>query len=754
MASKSRYATGVLASVGAAGLIGTAPSDALAQDTSTTTSNAGAVTLDPIYVEDSSGSNANGAVVEGAGRMLGGSVRDTPQTVSVVSAETMKEQQITTLEEALSNVPGVTLSSGEGRGGLEGDQFKLRGISAAGDIYTDGLRDFGTYAHDTYNTESVAVIQGPTGEAFGVGNLGGVINQQTKKAHLGDANSVSGSVKSGLSTRETLDMNRQLSETSAVRVNIMNQNGDAAGRDNVSVDARGLAVDYGMGLGTSTTWHLGYEYYHGDGTPDQGQPMATGSDGIARPLLEYDIPGYDSSTSYVRDSDKDETRNHTLTSSFETTLSNGVTLTNDTRLKNYNRDFAITSPGSVSAANLALLQAGTNVDMSYGAGGGVAYRQSGWGFENMLAAHAEGELFGMRHKALLGLDLTYQTDRRVRGSTTGRVTQTVIDPSHSGAGVSRSYDYDTASDSTATDIGIVAADRIYIDKQWSVQASARADYFRSTFDGYTIGSSTETNTDTSAGRISPSLSVIWEPNADTMVYATASRSYRPIGTDIAQSSQGTSATVANDAYDPERSDNLEIGGKMDLFDGTLGLTGAAFQIRKKNSFTVNDDGTVSTGFSDAGNAVRIRGVQLGATGQINDDWTVSASYAYLDGEVINGRGIDAATIGNDAPGVSKHNLTLWTAYHFGPEKTHLSGDLSVGGGIKYASAYYVNAANTAEIPETVSLDAAISYTTDSYRIGFNAYNLTDHDNYSAAFNGTRATPTGGRSFGLSFTKNF
>lgn len=753
MAMPRKRAFSTLASVGAAGITGVTGATAAAEDTTTTD----ATVLDPIRIvaEDAATANTNATAVASGGRMLGETVRETPQVVNVVSPELMQQKNVTTLEEALKSVPGVTLSSGEGRGGLVGDQFRLRGIQAKGDIYTDGLHDFGTYVHDTFNTEAVTVVKGPSGEAFGVGNLGGVINMQTRKAHLGDSNSASFSYSSGTTTRETIDMNRQIGETSAIRLNLLNQVGTVADRDNVTQNRQGLAIDYGTGLGTATEFHVGYEYLKSDGKPDQGQPMATNSDGISVPLLEFDIPGYDRSTSYVRSTDKDDVETHALSFSLRHDLSSGVTLTNDTRFKHYDRDFSTTTPGACSSTCLASLLSGTDVAMSYGAGGGLTYKQDGWGFQNLTALHFDGDLFGRRNKALVGLDVSYQKDHRIRGSWTGRNSdQTVLNPSYDVSGASVTYDESKPADSTAFDIGLIFTDRMWFTPQWSAQASARADYFDSTFDGYTIGASSESHTDAEASRISPSFSLIYEPSARAMLYMTAARSYRPIGTDIGSTSQGTSATVANDAYAPERSDNIELGGKMDVFGGALGLSGAIFQTDKKNSFTVAEDGTVTTGFSEDGNAVRIRGIELGASGHLTRDLTLSAAYAYLDGEVSAGKGVDAASVGNDAPFVSKHNLSLWANYDIPPEVLDLPGDLSVGGGVTYASEYYTNADNTAMIPETVSFDAAIAYETEKYRVALNATNLTDHQNYSAAFGGTRATPSAGRTFALTVSMKF
>src|SRR6185437_147241 len=53
-------------------------------------------------------------------------IQDTPQPVNVIDSATMKQQAVTTLGDALRNVPGITIAIGEG-GTLAGDQFRIRG---------------------------------------------------------------------------------------------------------------------------------------------------------------------------------------------------------------------------------------------------------------------------------------------------------------------------------------------------------------------------------------------------------------------------------------------------------------------------------------------------------------------------------------------------------------------------------------------------------------------------------------------------
>lgn len=54
---------------------------------------------------------------------------DTPQTISVIKKELLKEQGATSLTEALRNTPGITLQLGENGNTSAGDAFQMRGFS-------------------------------------------------------------------------------------------------------------------------------------------------------------------------------------------------------------------------------------------------------------------------------------------------------------------------------------------------------------------------------------------------------------------------------------------------------------------------------------------------------------------------------------------------------------------------------------------------------------------------------------------------
>ncbi|WP_137923474.1 TonB-dependent siderophore receptor [Cupriavidus sp. 2SB] len=678
-------------------------------------------------------------------------VKETPKTINVVPREVIEQQHATSLEQILKNVPGITISTGEGNGGQNGDQFRIRGLSAKGDIYVDGLRDFGAYKRDAFNTESVEVIKGPSGESFGVGNVGGLINQTTKKANLNTSTSIDQGIGSDATYRTTLDSNFKLNDTSALRINGMFQNGRVADRNNVDDDRRGVAIDFGTGLGTSTEWHLNYSYLHRSGAPDFGVPLAAGADGVLRPLTQYGMPGISSSTSYVRNTDRDTTDAHIVSSNFSTRLDNGITISNDTRFSFYERDFSSTNPASLTYANLQTLLSGRNVALPYGAGGGTTYLQRGWGVQNVLSAKGEFMTGSIRHKAMVGLDTIYQRDHRDQGSWTGRNNNQTVVNSVFYNSPNATVAYNNTRDANATNVGVFMSDRVYFNDQVSLLGSLRWDYFRSEYatSASTLGGSADSK------KLSPAISAIWEPTKDYMFYTSFSRTYRPVGTDIAVAVGGVGSEVPQNGFsnEPERADTIEVGAKLDFLDKRLGLTGALFQTKKSNAYTVDPaTGDITNGFSDSGEGRRIRGVELGLSGRIVGGWTASVAYAYLNGEVTSAS--TATTVGNTAPGVSKHNITLWTAYDIPHTLLPVPGQLTIGGGLQYATGYWADSANTAKMPDNFSLDAMIAYRQGKYRISLNGYNLTNHLNYQSSFGAVRAVPTSRRTVLLNVGMTF
>jgi catecholate siderophore receptor len=193
---------------------------------------------------------------------------DIPQSVTVLNRNLLQSQGVTSLSDALKNVPGVTIGAAEG--GQIGTNINLNGFSARTDIYLDGARDRGQYYRDVFALDSVEVLMGPSSMLFGRGSTGGVINQVSKRATLTPSSEATVSATSNGLVRTTVDVNQPLSETSAFRISAMAQEGDASTRDQTRLKDAGIAPVLKFGIGTPTQVTFSALLQHNNDQPDYG----------------------------------------------------------------------------------------------------------------------------------------------------------------------------------------------------------------------------------------------------------------------------------------------------------------------------------------------------------------------------------------------------------------------------------------------------------------------------------------------------
>ncbi|MFG1280053.1 TonB-dependent receptor [Xanthobacter autotrophicus] len=750
--------------------------DALAQQAQNSNTESSALEL-PTIVVANEGEPANALEASTGLSRLPGTVQDTPQTITVISQETMQQQGVTTLEQALRNVPGVTVSIGEGGGGMNGDQFRIRGFQAKGDIYVNGLRDFGVYVRDSFAYQNVEVFKGPTSETFGSGTTGGAINSELKQAHRGNVYDIEGQFGSGPLYRGVFDVNQQLNDTTAVRIVGMVNEQDVVDRDHIESDRWGLMGSLGFGLGTNQTLYLNYLYQHGDRTPDYGVPIVTplygdvqkfGSLGL--PVTEWGVPR---STFYGKVTDRDITDTNMFTSNYKNEINDWLTFTNDSRIGYYTRSFATTVPGC-SQGTTPITEAkyeasctgqffdGNDPAIAFG-GGNPGFDQTSWAAQNVATLVAKFKTGWLRHELVTGIDYYTVNDERTLISVNGsKGTSTIWNPIYQNTTGYFLYSNPLGNNgqkiSNTSDFGAFASDRIWFTDQVSILAGTRWDSYSTDYNYWCVNTAvtcpgslgTWVDADSDTQFWSPKVSLIWEPTKTQTYYVSYAKSFTPQG-----AFPTNDVTVVNPLQrdlEPEDNETWEAGAKISVLDGRLGLTAAIFRVNKSNVFYTDP---VTGDSVETGETQRVQGIELGMTGNITDAWSIQAGYAYYDSSILTSPLATIANVGNEVPFVSPNNFTLWTTYDLikgGVIKT-IPGQLLVGGGIVYADAYFTNTGNTSIIPDTFSLDALVSYKYDKYRIALNGYNLTNELNYSSGF-GSRAVPAPGRTFTLTVGATF
>lgn len=193
---------------------------------------------------------------------------DTPQTISVINKELLKEQGATSLVEALRNTPGITLQLGENGNTSAGDAFQMRGFSTQTSTYLDGLRDLGAISRDVFNLDQIEVVKGPSGSEAGRGAASGYINLVSKLPTLTNNKEVSATYNTAENARVTADLNQTINENTAFRLNIMGQDGGVQGRDKVEKNGYAIAPSLAFGLDTDTRFYLYSQHIRQRNVPD------------------------------------------------------------------------------------------------------------------------------------------------------------------------------------------------------------------------------------------------------------------------------------------------------------------------------------------------------------------------------------------------------------------------------------------------------------------------------------------------------
>ncbi|MEN9983329.1 MAG: hypothetical protein RI918_1298, partial [Pseudomonadota bacterium] len=196
-------------------------------------------------------------------------LRDIPQSITVVTEKLIDDRNLDTLKEALHNTAGISFLAAEG--GEE--DIRLRGFSlaATGDIFVDGMRDPAFYDRDTFNNDRIELLRGSASMLFGRGSTGGAVNQVSKSARAMDENSVDVTVGSHGYKRAVGDFNIKTGENAGLRINAMATKADNNGSGS-SIDKKGLAVNYRLGIGEKDEFSVGLYYLDNNNGMNYGLP--------------------------------------------------------------------------------------------------------------------------------------------------------------------------------------------------------------------------------------------------------------------------------------------------------------------------------------------------------------------------------------------------------------------------------------------------------------------------------------------------
>ncbi|HEY1836089.1 MAG TPA: TonB-dependent siderophore receptor [Rhizomicrobium sp.] len=681
-------------------------------------------------------------------------VLDTPQSINVVPLKVIQEQGVASLQDALKNVPGVTLNAGEG--GAHGDTVNLRGFSASDDFFLDGLRDTGFYTRDSFNYESLEVYKGPASTLFGRGSTGGVINQISKTPQLYPIIAGTASVGTADYYRGTVDVNEMFGDDDAFRVNAMEDTNHVEGRDDVRNRRLGFAPSVAFGLDTPTTLTLSYFHEEQNDVPDFGVPFLNGA--------PVKVPR---DTFYgLADDDSTRTNVNVLTGTFNHDFGSDLSINDKARYGFYRFDTRMTAPhyGNANCYTGAAPFAGGPV--CTGAAADVPVTPTNPLFP--VAGMPQSQIFVQRDRPSASGDVTTlmnETDLTWKFATaniahtliagveldkeeaaligyanqdTQIVATPLLNPDPLEAFPGHQTVISRRPDTRTNTVGFYAIDTIDFTPQWSLIGALREDRFNASYDEPVSGS----HFDHTDWILTPRAALLYKPT-DTQSY------YFSYGTSFDPSAENLSLSARNADLPPEKDHSFELGGKQQILGGLLSLTEALFDTTMNNA-RISDP--LNPALQVLSGNERAQGAEFDVAGNITEHWEILGGYTYLIGK---SKGLFGPGIDGPIPNTAHDQANLWTTYDF-------DSGLKLGVGANYLgrrAAFKDAAGAESYVPSYVTFDAMAAYQiTDNVQLQLNGYNLFDKYYYANTYFSSdaenHAVPGAGRTFLFTVAVNY
>ncbi len=673
---------------------------------------------------------------------------DTPQTITVIKKELLREQGATTLSEALRNTPGITMLAGENGNTSSGDSIFLRGFDTQGSIFVDGIRDLGSISRDVFNIEQVEVVKGPSGADNGRGASSGYVNLSTKVPFLDDYNAASVSVGTHSRKRATADLNRPIDigvPGSAVRLNLVVQDYGVPGRHEVERKSYGFAPSIAFGLNTPTRVYFYLLHSQQDNRPDGGVPTV-GLGGFYNAILTPNgirPPKVNSKNFYGAKSDDEDVNINMLTARIEHDLAPGVTLRNTSRYGRLTLESTLT--GVNALGNIGTLAAPSSNFAAYT----VSRSRQGRDQVNEILTNqtnitAELGSGTFRHSLSGGVEFIHekqatpafglptgvtQANANLYNPSTNDVFQT---PVRTGA----------FSDGETTSSALYLFDTLKVGEQWQFTGGFRFEHYST--DSHSASLSTlATNPTLPVGTLLPltldssgnlkswKLGALYKPAPNGSVYVSTANSQQPPGgANFALSATANSANRPD--LSPQEGRNVELGTKWEFIGGKLAVAGALFHSKNKNELVQDPvDPNVYTQVGER----RVKGAEVSVVGQLTDALHLSAGLAYIKTKITRAA---STTQGGAIQFSPKFTFTSWATYKLPLGVTLGGGVRRIGNSVTSSNVDTSTLTGVYRIPGYWVADALVSYEVNkTLSLQLNVNNLFDKD-YLASVNSGRS----------------
>ena len=638
-------------------------------------------------------------------------LRDTPQSVTVLTQQVMADQAMQGMADVVRYVPGISMGQGEGHR----DAPTIRGNASTADFFVDGVRDDAQYFRDVYNVERIEALKGANAMSFGRGGGGGVLNRVSKVAEWQPTRQLTLSGGAYDHKRALLDVGQGLGGHVAARLNAMAERSGGF-RDAAHLERLGLNPTATFLVGGRTAVRAGYEHFRDERVVDRGIPSFRGAPSDAGIATFFGNPGLNHSRARV---DAGQL-------AVEHRARWGMTLRNRTHYTGYDKFYQNTYASS------AVDTLGT---VGLGAYNNATRRHNLFNQTDVTMEVGSG---AVRHTLLAGAELGRQSTANFRetGYYDDSLTTLRVDFAHPTVGTPVSFRQSAsdADNSAVTRVaGVYAQDQLALGAHWQVIGGLRYERFDIRFENQRTGQ----RLDRRDALVSPRAGLVFKPAEPASIYGSYSVSYLPSSGD-----QFSSLTATTRTLEPERFTNREVGAKWDVRTD-LALTAAAYELERTN--TAAPDPADATRLVQTGSQ-RTRGFELGASGRLTSAWQLAAGYASQRAEITSRT--SAAMPGAQVALVPRHSFSVWNRYQ-------VLRTLGLGLGVVRQGEMFTAIDNAVTLPGFTRVDGAVFAGLGAHlRAQLNVENVLDREYYPTSHGNNNIMPGAPRTVRLAVTTTF
>ncbi len=612
-------------------------------------------------------------------------LQETPQSISVVTADQMKDQGVTNVQQALRYTPGV-MADAYGPDSRV-DSFKIRGMEPA--VYLDGMRTTNSWWNsqrlDPYMLERTEVLRGPSSVLYGSTTTAGLVNLVSKRPQEKELHEIG--VQYGSFNRKQIqtDHTGKLSADGQWLYRLVGiVRGSGYQTDFVKDDRLVLMPAITWRPTNQTNWTV-IATYQKDKT-GSSNPFPPHS-GTIFPNPNGPIP----INRFVGDPATDlyQTETRSITSLLDHRFSDALKVSHNMRYSDINGVYNSAYIYPWAYLDPAQRQVGRVIDWS------SANRKT---FTSDTNAELKLNTGPISHKILVGYDFRRMNEHGQAGSGYDAPFDLYSPTNYSFAAPPMAALPRLSQQQT----GIYAQDQMRWDRLIGV-FGIRQDTATSDIGGL------EKQTDRAwTGR----AGLMYELPFGLTPYVSYAQSFDPqFGNAAYGNAFNACVDSANGLCKPVLGEQYEAGFKYRL-SRDLAINGALFDITQKNRPATNPNGPGQVQIGKA----RIRGAELEVLATVMNSVDLIGAYTYLDAKVTEG---DNA--GKRIETVPQQQASLWAKYRFSLFGTP---GFSVGGGVRYIGPVW-DGADIIETPGYTLYDAMVAWEDKNWRFQVNAANLTD-----------------------------